>query len=288
VTTQYLVDDLNPTGYAQVVEELVNGAVTRQYTYGLQRISEEQPINGPWTPSFYGYDGGGSVRQLTNASATVTDTYNYDAFGNLLNSTGTTPNSYLYRGEQYDSDLGLYYLRARYYNPFTGRFMSRDPEGGRPFYPKSLHKYIYASGDPVNRVDPRGRTDLVEFIGTVKASMQEAKVYLNVIGCGIAIGSSITTSILTQSLNIDPGSAFSTAFGCLTAKMNPTGVVNVGFTAVGLEACVGSLEQTVADETAYNNNQTDANAEKLAGDWVGSIGGCATTALATAIDLFAP
>jgi RHS repeat-associated protein len=64
-------------------------------------------------------------------SSAVMDNYNYDAFGNKLNSTGTTPNNYLYRGEQYDSDLGLYYLRARYYNPATGRFLSRDPENGK-------------------------------------------------------------------------------------------------------------------------------------------------------------
>jgi uncharacterized protein RhaS with RHS repeats len=50
----------------------------------------------------------------------VTDTYDYDAFGNKINSTGTTPNNYLYRGEQFDSDLSMYYLRARYYNPLTG------------------------------------------------------------------------------------------------------------------------------------------------------------------------
>jgi len=63
----------------------------------------------------------------------------------------------LYRGEQYDSDLGLYYLRARYYNPTTGRFMSRDPENGNGLDPKSLHKYLYANGDPVNGLDPTGR-----------------------------------------------------------------------------------------------------------------------------------
>jgi RHS repeat-associated protein len=140
VTTRYLVDDLNPTGYPQVVEELAGGAVQREYTYGLQRIGEDQVINGTWTPSFYGYDGFGSVRQLTNAAGAVTDTYEYDAFGNKINSTGTTPNNYLYRGEQYDSDFGLYYLRARYYNPLTGRFMSRDPEEGSPFIPAALHK----------------------------------------------------------------------------------------------------------------------------------------------------
>jgi RHS repeat-associated protein len=65
-------------------------------------------------------------------------------------------------GEQFDNDLGLYYLRARYYNPATGRFLSRDPEDGKPNDPQSLHKYLYASGDPVNRIDPSGRGDLIE------------------------------------------------------------------------------------------------------------------------------
>jgi RHS repeat-associated protein len=136
--------------------------VQRSYAYGLQRIDELQLVNNGWTASFYGYDGFGSVRQLTNLAGAVTDTYTYDAFGNLLSKTGSTPNSYLYRGEQYDSDLGLYYLRARYYNPLTGRFMSRDPEDGKIAVPATLHKYLYASGDPVNRIDPSGRDDLVE------------------------------------------------------------------------------------------------------------------------------
>ena len=61
-----------------------------------------------------------------------------------------------YRGEQFDADLSLYYLRARYYNASTGRFMSRDPEAGKIKIPASLHKYLYASGDPVNHVDPMG------------------------------------------------------------------------------------------------------------------------------------
>jgi RHS repeat-associated protein len=65
-----------------------------------------------------------------------------------------------YRGEQYDSDLGLYYLRARYYNPLTGRFMSRDPEefcGCSIRNPASLHKYVYGNDDPVDLSDPLGK-----------------------------------------------------------------------------------------------------------------------------------
>jgi RHS repeat-associated protein len=158
VTTKYLVeDDANPTRLPQVMDEIVGGAVTRTYTYGLQRIDEDQIIGGTWTPSFYGYDGGGSVRQLTNLAGTVTDTCNYDAFGNKLTSTGSTPNNYLYRGEQYDPNLNLYYLRSRYYSPQDGRFMSRDPEDGNALDPRTLHKYLYAGGDPVNRLDPTGR-----------------------------------------------------------------------------------------------------------------------------------
>ena len=188
VTTQYLVeDDVNPTGLPQVFEELVNGVVTRQYTYGLQRISENlsPTVTGTstWTPSFYGYDGAGSVRQLTNSTGQVTDEYEYDAFGNSFTKQGTTPNNFMYRGEQYDSDLGLYYLRARYYNPNTGRFVSLDPKehspyefGRKPLNPARLHKYLYAGGDPVNRIDPTGRADEAEYEGvTAKDLTQSAR-----------------------------------------------------------------------------------------------------------------
>jgi RHS repeat-associated protein len=103
-------------------------------------------------PSFYGYDGSGSVRQLTSyATGQITDTDDYDAFGNKVNSTGTTPNNYLYRGEQYDPDLGLYYLRARYYNPVTGRFLNVDSFAGQ-----GQRRYEYAAADPVNGADPSG------------------------------------------------------------------------------------------------------------------------------------
>jgi len=67
-TTKYLVDTLNPTGLPQVLDETVNGAVTRTYAYGLQRISENQLNGSTWTPSFYGYDGHGNLRFLTNSA----------------------------------------------------------------------------------------------------------------------------------------------------------------------------------------------------------------------------
>ena len=162
VTTKYLVHTLNRTGLPQVMDEMVSGAVTRTYAYGVQRISEDQPISSTWTPSFYGYDGHGNVRFLTNNAGTVTDSYDYDAFGMPITSSGTTPNNYLYSGEQYDGALGMYYLRARYYNPATGRFLVMDPDAGSVLDPATLHKYVYTQNDPVDRIDPSGRADIEE------------------------------------------------------------------------------------------------------------------------------
>src|SRR5271157_2964120 len=122
-----------------------------------------------------------SVHPLTNPAGAPTDTYDYDAFGNKINSTGTTPNNFMYRGEEFDSDLGLYYLRARYYNPLTGRFMSRDPYDGYIGIPVTLHKYLYAGSDPVNHVDPRGRF-LAEYALENADAVPEAKL-VSIYGC---------------------------------------------------------------------------------------------------------
>jgi YD repeat-containing protein len=96
-----------------VVEEVLNGSVQRTYTYGVRRISQNSATATP-TGQFYVYDGHGSVRALTDGTGAVIDTYEYDAFGNLVAGTGSTPNNNLYTGEHFDVDLGLYYLRARY------------------------------------------------------------------------------------------------------------------------------------------------------------------------------
>ena len=180
VTTSYLVADVNPTGYAQVVREIISGPGTNQdvrnYAYGLERISQTRNFfNGQnfTQTSFYVYDGHGSVRALTDPSGNVTDTYDYDAFGNLIHATATgippgsttvtaTPNEFLFAGEQFDSDLHLYYNRARYLNVTTGRFWTMDPQPELPSDPGTLHRYLYVRANPVNRVDPKGLQDEIE------------------------------------------------------------------------------------------------------------------------------
>jgi RHS repeat-associated protein len=165
VTTKYLVDDFNLTGFPQVVSESISDGSTRTLVYGLSRISQRQFIASSSTTvvSYFVYDGHGSVRALTSASGAVTDEYDYDAFGNLINSSGATPNEFRFGGEQFDSDLNLYYNRARYLNTATGRFLTMDTFQGDPQSPISLHKYLYAGANPVSYIDPSGH-DFMEII----------------------------------------------------------------------------------------------------------------------------
>ena len=133
---------------------------------------------------FYLYNGHGSVRGLIDADGNITDTYCYDAFGNLLGKTGSTENSYLYCGEQQDDTTGLYYLRARYMNPATGTFTSMDTYGGSVFDPTSIHKYLYANANPVSYTDPSGYFSLGEVVTTMAIS----SVLGGIAGAGIGAG----------------------------------------------------------------------------------------------------
>ncbi len=158
----YLVDDRNPSGFAQVLEEKTGTTLTKTYAYGLDLISQRDAGTG--TKNYYGYDGNGNTRFLTTTNGTISDTYAYDAFGILLTNTGTTANFYKYTGEQFDPNLGFYYLRARYLNPATGRFWTRDQFAGSIQDPLSLHRYLYVADNPINKVDFSGNQ-----IGTLSA-----------------------------------------------------------------------------------------------------------------------
>ncbi|MEQ1906698.1 MAG: RHS repeat-associated core domain-containing protein [Pirellulaceae bacterium] len=90
--------------------------------------------------------------------------FHYDAYGNLLNMAATSAlTSYLYSGEAFDTRINQQYLRARWYDPSTGRFTSLDPFAGNKTDPQSLHKYLYTHADPINGVDPTGQFSVVSF-----------------------------------------------------------------------------------------------------------------------------
>jgi RHS repeat-associated protein len=158
VARTYLVDDQTPAGYTQIAEERASGAVTKSYIYGSQRISMRDGIG----LHYYGYDAHSGVRLLLDGGGNVTDTWDYDAFGNVIARMGTTENNFTYRGEQVDSALKLQYLRARWMDPAKGRFATRDTALRMAGALIGLHKYAYVSNDPASASDPSGHEDMAD------------------------------------------------------------------------------------------------------------------------------
>ncbi len=161
VTTSYVVD--SNRDYAQVLEEIVNGTTTVQYSYGHDLLSQNRSDEF----KFYLYDGLGSTRGLSNSAGVVTDSYDYEAFGEVLNETGITDNNYKFTGEQFDPSLDQYYLRARYYDQGVGRFTQQDTYMGNNHDPVSLHKYLYANAAPSMYTDPTGNFSIGGMMSTL-------------------------------------------------------------------------------------------------------------------------
>ncbi|MCK4790603.1 MAG: RHS repeat-associated core domain-containing protein, partial [Desulfobacteraceae bacterium] len=157
----------NPTGYAQVFEELDAGYTpTMTYTIGDDVLTQANDDDTEIRHLMY--DGHGSTRLLTDDNGDIKATYAYDAYGNAEGFTASSAaTKYLYAGEQYDANLGMTYLRGRYYLPTLGIFNRMDPFQGDPFAPQSLHKYAYCYNNPVNAIDPSGMLGIIGLTGSI-------------------------------------------------------------------------------------------------------------------------
>ena len=145
-TTNYLYDGNNA-----VSDVDQNGNVLARYV-ATQNIDEPLAELQSSTTSFYSQDGLGSVTSLTTSAGGLGNTYTYDSFGKLTASTGSAVNRFQYTGREADLETGLYFYRARYYDPSAGRFLSEDPirfAAGSDFY-----KYV--NNLPANNSDPSG------------------------------------------------------------------------------------------------------------------------------------
>ena len=177
-------------------------------TYGWGNTLVSQTREGK--TSTYLYDGQGNVRGLLDEKGSLTDTYAYNAYGELTAKTGETENHFLYTGEYYDGVSGLYYLRARYMNPETGTFTSMDTWQGNLYEPVTLHKYLYANANPVKYKDPSGNMGSLQECNLVSAISAELYKNQNVV-MGMAVLNGIGKSVMTGLCGGDAGD-MTTAF----------------------------------------------------------------------------
>lgn len=179
-TTQYKYD---PFG-RRIEKKVINatGAITTNYVYDGQNIifeydnetglEKSRYIHGPKvdeplamvrgdtnTHHYYHADGLGSIIAITDKDQQVVETYTYSAFGVVKGEGNGIRNPYRFAGREWDAEAGLYYYRARYYDPKTGRFISKDPIG----FAGGINLYAYVGNNPINRIDPFG---LQQMIGT--------------------------------------------------------------------------------------------------------------------------
>ena len=151
VTTNYLWDEFSR--YGDVVLE--TGANTVSYTLANGMVLS-QTNNG--VTHYLLPDAQNSTRALTDDAGLITDTFDYSAFGELIDRTGTSEANYLYTGQQYDAVSELYSLRARYYDASIGRFLSRDTWAYDYQNPVELNRYVYTANNPATWSDPSGYT----------------------------------------------------------------------------------------------------------------------------------
>jgi RHS repeat-associated protein len=139
-----------------LIQELAeNGSSRAAYVYapGVDRPLAMIRDSGVY---YYHADRLGSITHLTDEQGQVVATYDYDPFGRIVRHEGTVANPFTFTGRELDSETGLYYYRARYYDPVLGRFLSPDPAAPRLRQPLTLNPYIYTQNNPVRFTDPLG------------------------------------------------------------------------------------------------------------------------------------
>jgi RHS repeat-associated protein len=122
----------------------------RSYVYGPNGLPVEQ-INAEEEPTYLHHDQLGSTRLLTSSTGTTSAAFSYAPYGGLEGTTGTATTPLGFAGQYTDAETGLQYLRARFYDPGTAQFLSRDPVEGLTRQP-----YSYGLDNPMNQVDPSG------------------------------------------------------------------------------------------------------------------------------------
>ncbi len=151
VTTLYIGDH-----YQEVIDG-IDTTVVKYYFAAAMRIAVRTQVNeDPSTLYWILGDHLGSTAVTASADGTFYGEIRYTAFGEARYSSGTTPTDYRYTGQRLEEVMGIYYYRARWYDPALGRFMQADTIVPEPGSSLALDRYAYANNNPLRYTDPSG------------------------------------------------------------------------------------------------------------------------------------
>jgi RHS repeat-associated protein len=156
-TVQYQYDNSGRV----ITEGDAAGNITANYVWAADRLLVKKDV-ASGNEYYYLYNGHGDVTQIVDIAGNVVNSYEYDAWGNVTSQVEGINNSFKYAGEILDSETGLYYLRARYYDAVSGRFLGEDSFEGKIANPLSLNGYTYCINNPILYTDPSGHEQKTE------------------------------------------------------------------------------------------------------------------------------
>ena len=140
----------------QVSFTVTSTDTTIKYNYGYELLSLTNVNGASRSSQFYLFDGLGSTANLTDEAGSLAKSYQYDAWGTFRAESGASSNLKTYTGHYLDTETGLHYFGARYYDSSTGQFLTQDSYLGEMNTPPSLHRYLFAYANPVRFVDLTG------------------------------------------------------------------------------------------------------------------------------------
>lgn len=207
VVTTYLWDTL--PNLPVILNESIGSEAT-EYVYADQLLAQIEPSGNQ---SYFHSDGLGSTRALSSTEADNVGAYNYEAYGLVREEIGTQYMEFQFTGQQTDFETGLLYLRARFYDPSLGVFLTEDKYPFESNDQRTLHRYVYSGLNPANYVDPSGNSfigfdDILTICDTAgqganapAKTLSEGASYLPVVGGAIELWQKGVGGFISDTIN---------------------------------------------------------------------------------------
>jgi len=253
------------TRYFGIVEDH-NGTLIKHYSVGGILVARQEGSTREW----YHSDRLGSIVKMTDASGNVIQSYDYTAFGEFIEQSGSSTNDATYTGHRFDEESGLIYMGARYYDPELGRFISPDTIVPDPGNSQALNRYSYVYNSPVSNTDPSGHLPVAAAvvgvaIGAATGVLAGTMLAVAVIGAactvaGYALKSPILMSVGAVLTGYVNGGALGATVAAMTSPVSPLDpglkqAIGWAYTAYGLiksmsQAGKSTQQQSTRSRTA--------------------------------------